>query len=119
MSNAPAQRRRLTRSADFDTVYRKGRSRSSRHVVVYQFPRDDGGSDARIGIAVSRKVGTAVVRNDMKRRIRAAMDELADTVPSGDDIVIVARPALVAAHAEHGQTWLIDELRTLLRTGAA
>jgi len=61
--------RRLSRSADFDAVYRRGRSASSRHLVVYAFARDPDAtlSEPRVGLTVSRKVGGAVERNRVKR----------------------------------------------------
>ena len=91
--NAPiAQRRRLTRSADFDVVYRRGRSRSSRHLVVYVFAGAGASPDeARLGITVPRKVGGAVVRNRLKRQLREAMAALGPDAARGSDVVVVAR----------------------------
>ena len=54
------RRPRLSKSADFDRVYRKGRSVASRHLVLYAFPRadeEDGeDTDVRLGVSVGRKV---------------------------------------------------------------
>src|SRR5262245_43929286 len=73
--DGPVTRRsRLTRSRDFDAVYRKGRSVSTRYLVVYTFPREEelaSGEGPRLGLAVSRKVGGAVARNRLKRRLRS------------------------------------------------
>ena len=83
---------RLSRSAEFDRVYRQGRSVANRYLVLYAFPR--GGEDApRIGLSVGRKVGGAVERNLLKRLLREACARLATELPAGHDIVIVARPA--------------------------
>ena len=57
-----AGRGRLSRSADFDRVFRNGRSHASREFVLYLFPRAEG-SEPRLGLSVSRKVGGAVERN--------------------------------------------------------
>ena len=67
------RRHRLSRSRDFDAVYRKGRSVSTRYLTVYTFPREDPAEadGPRLGLAVSRKVGDAVTRNRLKRRLRA------------------------------------------------
>ena len=65
------RRHRLSRSRDFDAVYRHGRSVSTRFLVLYWFAREDGG-EARLGLAVPKAVGPAVVRNKMKRRLREA-----------------------------------------------
>jgi ribonuclease P protein component len=114
--NAPiAQRRRLTRSADFDAVYRRGRSRSSRHLVVYVFAATGAApDDARLGITVPRKVGVAVVRNRLKRQLREAVAALGPDAMRGTDIVVVARPGLAEAVESHGFAWLIEELRPLV-----
>ncbi len=56
-----AKRRRLSRSAEFERVYRQGRSKGNRFLVLYAFPRsteDAGDDDSRLGLSVSRKVGT-------------------------------------------------------------
>ena len=55
--------------------------------------RDDAdGGPARLGLTVTRKVGNAVLRNRVKRRLRAARDAVARTVwPAGHDIVLIAR----------------------------
>jgi ribonuclease P protein component len=114
--NAPiAQRRRLTRSADFDVVYRRGRSRSSRHLVVYVFAGAGAASDeARLGITVPRKVGNAVVRNRLKRQLREAMAALGPDAARGSDVVVVARTGLDEAVETQGFAWLVSELGSLV-----
>ena len=79
----PAPKRRpgrLTRSADFERVYRQGRSQANRHLVVHAFPRAGGGAP-RVGVSVSRKVGGAVERNRVKRVLREAFDRGAGLAP--------------------------------------
>ena len=84
-------RGRLSRSADFDRVYRQGRSHGSRELVLHAFPRGDE-EPARLGLSVSRKVGGAVERNKVKRLIREAFSAEAEGVKPGHDLVVVARP---------------------------
>ncbi len=105
------RRQRLSRSRDFDSVYRKGRSVSTRYLVLYAFPRDEGGGpESRLGLAVSRKVGGSVARNRLKRRLRAAFDALAATVPAGHDYVLVARPGLAEAAETRDAEWLESQV---------
>ena len=87
------KRRRLSRSAEFERVYRQGRSKGNRYLVLYAFPRDDEGEDGpRLGLSVGRRVGGAVDRSRVKRVLREAFWEEARRLPSGSDYVVVARP---------------------------
>jgi ribonuclease P protein component len=91
------KRRRLSRSAEFERVYRQGRSKANRYLVLYAFPRDDerDGSDPdgpRLGLSVSRRVGGAVDRSKVKRLLREAFWTEAERLPAGSDYVVVARP---------------------------
>ncbi len=111
MAGGSQGRGRLTRSAEFDAVYRRGTSAASRHLVAYAFPSER--ADARVGIAVSRKVGNAVVRNRLKRQLREAFDALEPT-PVGCDVVLVARPGLDEAVEGQGFDWLRSEVADLV-----
>jgi ribonuclease P protein component len=91
-SRTPAGRRgRLSRSAEFDRVYREGRSYANRHLALYAFSRG-GGSETRLGVSVSRKVGGAVERNRVKRLLREAFAARRGSLAVSHDVVIVARP---------------------------
>jgi ribonuclease P protein component len=85
-------RARLSRSADFDRVFRQGRSYGSRELVLYVFPREEAAHARRLGLSVSRKVGGAVQRNRVKRLIREAFALEGAELPAGSDAVVVARP---------------------------
>lgn len=91
------QRRRLSRSAEFERVYRQGRSKANRFFVLYVFPRgeDDARADEdgpRLGLSVSRRVGGAVERTRVKRVLREAFWAEAERLPDDSDYVVVARP---------------------------
>jgi ribonuclease P protein component len=87
------KRRRLSRSAEFERVYRHGRSKGNRYLVLYAFPREDESSDGpRLGLSVGRRVGGAVDRSRVKRVLREAFWEEARRLPAGSDYVVVARP---------------------------
>ncbi len=90
------KRRRLSRSAEFERVYRQGRSKGNRYLVLYAFPRAEDDSrpedGPRLGLSVSRRVGGAVERNRVKRVLREAFWAEAERLPATSDYVVVARP---------------------------
>ena len=84
-------RGRLSRSADFDRVFRSGRSHAGRELVLYVFPRADEAGPPRLGLSVSRKLGGAVERNRVKRLLREAFALESERLAPATDAVIVAR----------------------------
>ncbi len=102
--NARARkRRRLSRSGEFDRVYKDGTSSANRHLVLYSFPRSDDNNDhVRLGVSASRKVGGAVERNKAKRALREAFWRESDHLPAGHDFVLVARSGLSELIDEQG-----------------
>jgi ribonuclease P protein component len=110
------KRGRLSRSGDFDRVYREGRSHGNRFLVLYAFPRSpegDGGKETRLGISVSRKVGGAVERNAVKRALREAFWSLDPELPVSHDFVLVARPDLAGLIERDGTGGVATALREL------
>ena len=103
------RRHRRSRSRDFDAVYRKGRSVSTRYLVLYSFPREEDG-EPRLGLAVSRKVGGAVARNRLKRQLRAAFDHVRADLPGGTDHVLIVRPGFAEAVEIRGFDWLRERV---------
>ena len=109
------RRHRLSRSRDFDAVYRQGRSVSTRSLTLHWFARDeDLDGSARVGLAIPRAVGSAVVRNRLKRQLRAVWPEVADEAPQGCDYVLAARPGLAESAETRGQDWLVEQVREVL-----
>jgi ribonuclease P protein component len=113
------RRHRLSRSRDFEAVYRHGRSFASRYLVLYWFPREHGDDgEARLGLAVPKSVGSAVTRNKLKRRLREAWRAELDRVPRGRDYVLVARAGLPEAVESRGIEWLGERIDEVLRRAA-
>jgi len=114
------KRNRLSRSRDFDAVYRHGRSVSTRFLVLYWFPREDEpDGEPRLGLAVPKGVGTAVVRNRIKRRLREVWRARLDAIPRGRDYVLIARPGLADAAETNGADWLGERVGEVLQKAAA
>ncbi len=108
------RRHRLSRSRDFDAVYRHGRSVSTRYLVLYWFPREDDGGEPRLGLAVPKGIGTAAVRNRIKRRLRELWRVRLPQIPAGRDYVLIVRPGLAETAESRGAEWLGDRLDEVL-----
>jgi ribonuclease P protein component len=109
------RRHRLSRSRDFEAVYRHGRSFASRYLVLYWFPREDSDGDPRLGLAAPKSLGSAVTRNRLKRQLREAWRARLDDVPRGRDYVLLARAGLPEAADARGLDWLGDRIDEVLR----
>jgi ribonuclease P protein component len=111
-----SKRGRLSRSAEFDRVFRQGRSHANRVLVLYAFPRADENppTQPRLGLSVSRRVGGAVERNRVKRLLREAFELEAAAVPPAHDVVLVARPEARAIAERDGLEGLRAPLAELI-----
>jgi ribonuclease P protein component len=81
---------RVKKNKEFQEAFQKGQSFANRQFVVYSLSKE-GQEDFRIGLSVSKKIGNAVTRNQIKRYIRQAVFELSDQIVPGNDYVIIAR----------------------------
>lgn len=113
-----SKRRRLSRSGEFDRVYRDGSSHATRYLVLYTFPRkDDGDDDVRLGVSVSRKVGGAVDRNKVKRALREAFWGIPEGLPEKTDFVVVARADIAELIDREGTAGVTKNLEEALAGG--
>jgi ribonuclease P protein component len=113
------RRHRLSRSRDFDAVYRQGRSTSTRFLVLYWFDRDADPGEPRLGLAVPKAAGNAVARNKIKRQLREIWRARLDRVPEGRDYVLIAKPGLSEAISANGFEWLGERVDEVLGKAAA
>lgn len=95
---------RLRRPADFSRAVRRGRRAGRPLLVVHLFGPEHTSGDAgpsltepRVGFVVSRGVGGAVIRNQVKRRLRHLVAQRLRALPAGADLVVRAQPAAAAA----------------------
>jgi ribonuclease P protein component len=92
-----SKRSRLSRSSDFQRIYRQGSSTASRFLVLYSFrrPAEVSADGPRLGLSVSKKMGGAVVRNRVKRLLREAFGSAREQLAEDHDFVLIARPPLL------------------------
>jgi ribonuclease P protein component len=117
------RKNRLSRSRDFDAVYRHGRSASTRFLTLHWFERaaDEAFAESRLGLAVPRAAGNAVVRNRIKRQLREIWRAKAESgaFPPTNDYVLVVRPGLPEAVEARGHEWLVERVDEVLGKAAA
>lgn len=109
---------RVTDSAEFAAVIRGGRRTGRPHMVVYYAARVDRAEaragNTRAGFVVSKAVGTAVVRNRVKRRLRHLVAARIGGLPEGSVLVVRALPAAAAASSAELGRDLDSALRKLV-----
>jgi ribonuclease P protein component len=99
------KRTRLTDSPDFERAYRQGAAYRGKLFSVHAFPNELG--MPRLGLSVSRRVGNAVTRNAVRRRLREVFHSALPEIPGDLDLVVSARPAAAeAALAEMNQEFM-------------
>lgn len=84
---------RVKSDKDFQGVFQKGKSFANRQFVVYVLAKPDQ-DHFRLGVSVGKKIGNAVIRNRIKRKMRQAVFELdqAGLIKDSVDFVVIARP---------------------------
>ena len=113
------RRNRLSRSRDFDAVYRHGRSVSTRFLTLWWYTREEPVGEPRLGFAVPKAVGNSVVRNRIKRQLRDIVRGRLEEVPPIHDYVLVVRQGLPEAAEANGHEWLEARVDEVLGKAAA
>ena len=111
---SPFQASRLRKHADYGLVYNASRKHRSRTLSFFYRERP-GESAPRFGLTTPRALGPAVLRNRIKRRLRAIAHPRMHLLPPGTDLILHPRPeaATLAFSA------LVSEIETVFRTVAA
>ena len=102
----------------FRRAYNKGKTAADSRLALYV--RRNGGKGSRLGLTVSTKVGHAVVRNRVRRRLREIYRLHEDELISGVDVVVVARVRAASSgyrQLEKSFLRLADKLSLLKKDG--
>lgn len=84
---------RIKKNDEFQRVFKKGQSVANRQFIIYKLENSEI-PHFRIGLSVSKKMGNAVTRNQIKRYVRQAFIELQNELnPSFDYVIIARKPA--------------------------
>ena len=110
-----SKRTRLTDSPEFERVYRQGAAYRGRLFSVHAFPNEFG--TPRLGLSVSRRVGNAVTRNAVRRKLREVFHASLDEVPGSWDLVVSARPEAAGAGLDELNQEFARSLRRLAESG--
>lgn len=89
--NGIKKKYRVKSEYDFQKVFHEGKSVANRQLVLYIFSKPEQ-AHFRIGISVGKKIGNAVKRNQVKRYIRQAIQELENQIDPQLDFLLIARP---------------------------
>ncbi len=113
-------RGRLSRSEDFARAYRAGRSVANKYLVLYYFERSEAGlaeaaEGPRVGFSVSKRLGTAVDRNRIKRVLREAFRAHVQSLRGNMDLVLIARSPIVELLETRGLKAVEEKMAEVLR----
>ena len=83
------KRFRVKKEKDFNAIFKEGKSFANRKFVIYRLENNE--QHFRVGLSVSKKLGNAVTRNQIKRRIRHILIEHKNQLVENVDFVVIAR----------------------------
>ena len=101
---------RVKKEAEFQRVFTQGKSCANRQFVVYLIEKPEQ-VHFRVGISVGKKIGNAVARNWVKRRIRQSLTELKPQLKQDCDFIVIARPGVAWMEMAEVKDHLIHVLR--------
>ncbi|KAF1302647.1 MULTISPECIES: ribonuclease P protein component [Enterococcus] len=108
---------RVKKESDFQTVFQNGASFANRKFVVYRLDKPEQ-AHFRVGLSVGKKIGNAVTRNAVKRKIRACLYDMREKIVPEIDFIVIARPAISELDSKEVYTNLehVLKLAKILKT---
>ena len=101
---------RIKKSDEIELVMKKGNSRANRTFIVYQYKNPEI-KNYRVAISAPKKLGKAVVRNKVKRQIRAILQQNNTYLKNGFDYFIIARPDMLEINFTDATKQMIHVLK--------
>ena len=101
---------RVKKDSEFQKVFHKGKSTANRQLVIYQKNKKKQ-TQFRVGIYVSKKLGNAVTRNRLKRRIRHILMELDEQLIKEVDFIVIARQPIVQMSYQETKNSMLHVLK--------
>ncbi|MDF1659730.1 MAG: ribonuclease P protein component [Verrucomicrobiales bacterium] len=108
--------RRITRRSDFQLVRTKGKSVHGRFLVLGYF-KDSEEAPSKLGLITTKRLGNAVIRNRVRRKLRGIMQRIGDRFSPGHWFVLIARNAAAEATSEQLEKewkWLMHRADLML-----
>ncbi|MCA9766203.1 MAG: ribonuclease P protein component [Carnobacterium sp.] len=101
---------RVKKESDFQKVFHNGKSTANRQFVLYILDKKDQ-PHFRVGLSVGKKIGNAVVRNNVKRKIRQSLTELKPKLKTEKDFIVIARKPAADMSVKETKKSLIHVLK--------
>lgn len=101
---------RVKKEKEFQTVFFNKQSYANRKFVVYVLSKPEQ-LHFRVGISVGKKIGNAVTRNAVKRKIRASIYQIRESIEPAYDFIVIARPGVEKLTSEELQSNLVHVLK--------
>lgn len=101
---------RVKKESDFQKVFHHGKSTANRQFVLYVLDKKEQ-PHFRVGLSVGKKIGNAVVRNNVKRKIRQSLTELKPKLKTEKDFIVIARKPAANMSVKETKKSLIHVLK--------
>lgn len=104
----------MKKSWEFQNVYRKGIKKAGKRLILYVWKHE--GDKERFGITVTKKVGQAVIRNKIKRKLREIIRNNREIWYGGRSVVVVAKKEVVQSSFHEIETEFLKIFRKIIKS---